>query len=58
MKASVSTVTKTGKVKTIVGNVIDNGFSHIVLFTYDKNGSSQIKRFNKSKYTVTIIEEV
>lgn len=43
--------------KTIVGDVLQDGFDRITLAVTDKRGSKNIKRFKKSDYVIRYLEK-
>lgn len=49
MTVIINQLTKSLKVKTTSGKLLSDGMGFITAVVYDKNGSSNIKRFNKSK---------
>jgi hypothetical protein len=53
MVAVLTKINKSG-IKTISGDVIQNGMGYITLAIIDKSGSKQIKRYKTSDYTVRI----
>lgn len=58
MRAVVTTVTRggAGKVKSIGGKVLQRGLGVITLMVPTKDGGYKIRRFDESKYTVTVYE--
>lgn len=44
------------KPKTVTGKVIQNGIGKIQVVVIDKKGSSSIKRFDKSKVIVKLVD--
>lgn len=56
MRASVSKLLKSGKMKTIGGTVLQRGQGIITLIVTDNKGMRHIKRFREESYTVRVFE--
>jgi len=58
MKAIISTLLKSGKVKTVSGKVAQITFDKVYIWKLDTSGTYMLKGFSKNKHTIKIYEEI
>ncbi|GAC43882.1 D-alanyl-D-alanine carboxypeptidase [Paenibacillus popilliae ATCC 14706] len=56
MRAICTTVTRSGKVKSVTGKVLQRGLGVITIVLTNKDGTQSIRRFDESKYTVKVFD--
>jgi len=56
MRATCTAMTRSGKVKTVTGTVLQRGLGVITLAMTNKDGTKKIRRFDESKYTVRVFD--